>query len=223
MNPFGGPEDDVEVSVIALGAPVPEALLARTLSPAEQDRAARLREGPGREAFVTTRIALRQILAGHLGLQPSAVPLAQREGGKPILDPAAGCADLRFNVSHSRGIALCAVAFGREVGIDVEWMDPGTPWQAIAAAQFSAQELGQLMALPLPARRPAFFAMWTRKEARLKGQGTGFARLAPTMEDLAGPWAEAALDIGPEHAAALGVQSSVLRYQLRPWPMQSAA
>ena len=194
------------------------------LSPAELDRAARMRPGPAREGFVDTRVALRQILAAYLGLAPSQVPLAERAGGKPVLDAAAGCADWRFNLSHTRDLALCAVALGCEVGVDVEWIDPALAWQPIAAAQFPAHEQAALLALPERAQRTAFFSAWTRKEARLKGLGTGFAVAVHEVQSPPGPWAVMNLDVGPGYAAALAVQGEAPpELRLRPWPKQSAA
>ncbi len=213
----------VDLWTIALDAAPASGLDEEILSSAELARAARLRAGRARDDFVTTRAALRRILAGYLGLPPASVPLALREGGKPVLAPHVR--DLRFSVSHTRGLALCAVALGQEVGVDVEWRDPATPWQAIAAAHFSAHELAGLMALVQPDQRPAFFAAWTRKEAQLKGLGTGFGRPAPEMEIPSGPWAVADVDVGSDYAAALAVQGEAARFRLSAWPMpkQSAA
>ncbi|MGC1853430.1 MAG: hypothetical protein WA687_13430, partial [Solirubrobacterales bacterium] len=66
--------------------------------------------------------ALRRVLAHYLDADPGEIELRTGEYGKPALaDPGA---PLRFNLSHSSGAALIAVACGREVGIDIERIRP---------------------------------------------------------------------------------------------------
>ena len=197
--------------------------LQEHLNAAEQALAARMRPGPGRDAFVTTRVALRQILAGYLACTPLDIRLAQREAGKPVLAMPASTIDLHFNVTHTRGLALCAVTQQREVSIDAEWMDPAVAWQGIARTVFSHREQADLAALPESDRRPGFFAGWARKEALLKGLGTGFSAStqafdAPMLPSglaanvCAAPdgslWTLMDLAVGPDHAAALALQGS---------------
>ncbi len=45
--------------------------------------------------------------------------------GKPVLSRKTDSLGLCFNLSHSHGLAMLAVALGREVGIDVERIRPG--------------------------------------------------------------------------------------------------
>ena len=83
--------------------------------------------------------------------------------------------DVRFNVTHSGGIALLAFTRGREIGVDVEQVrhdfDPG----AIARRYFSAHEQNQLADLPAEEKVDAFFRCWTRKEAYIKATGDGLS------------------------------------------------
>jgi len=145
------------------------------LDPAERERAGRMRAPGARAAFVQTRVALRRALARLLERPPAAVPISLDANGKPRLTADAGLPDLRFSVAHTRGLALCALALDRELGVDVEWRGRDLPWQDMAATAFSLAEQEALAALPEDARRPGFYAGWTRKEAWLKGLGTGFS------------------------------------------------
>jgi len=149
--------------------------LPELLSAAERERALRMRAPSARAAFVQTRVALRQALGRYLGLPPADVPIVVGADGKPRLSADAGLPDLRFNLTHTRGLALCAFALGCELGIDVEWRAPDLPWLDMAATAFSATEQAALAALPEADRRSGFYAGWTRKEAWLKGLGTGFS------------------------------------------------
>jgi 4'-phosphopantetheinyl transferase len=142
------------------------------LSSDERLRAARLRFSRERDRFVAARGQLREILARYLQTTPDAVDFAYGPQGKPRL---AGHDALRFNVSHSEGQALLAVARGQEVGIDLERIRPDVDCERIAIDFFSAAEGAALMAMPVAARPGAFFACWTRKEAFIKAMGGGLA------------------------------------------------
>ncbi|MDB5313770.1 MAG: hypothetical protein JWO38_7972, partial [Gemmataceae bacterium] len=107
---------EVHVWVASLDRPpCAPAELATGLTPDERDRAGRYRVGPVRDQFVTARGWLRRLLGGYLGLPPHAVPITYAAYGKPVLPGA----PLHFNVTHTNGLALIAVA-GRRVGVDVE-------------------------------------------------------------------------------------------------------
>jgi 4'-phosphopantetheinyl transferase len=103
------------------------------------------------------------------------VEIAKAGGrGKPMLAGEFGRA-LSFNVAKSRNLALCAVAVGWNVGVDIEAVRPDFATDAIAAQHFSAAEVRALLTLHPTLRVAAFFRCWTRKEAYLKAQGEGIA------------------------------------------------
>ena len=66
-----------------------------------------------------------------------------------FLKSASGAHPLRFNVSHSQGLAAIAIARDREVGIDIEHFQTAFAWEEIAASFFSAQEVNVLYSLPV--------------------------------------------------------------------------
>jgi len=119
--------------------------------------------------------ALRLLLGRHLGEEPGALRVVRRPGGKPAL--AEPWSWLGFNVAHSGGLMLVALARDREVGVDVERIDPARAAGPIADAVFSPREAAVLRRLPEPARTQAFFSCWTRKEACVKATGEGIAGL----------------------------------------------
>lgn len=142
------------------------------LSSSERLRADAFHRRCDRERYVAARGLLRESLAAQLELAPADVPLAADPAGKPVLDPAAGLADLRFNASRSGQRALFAWASGREVGADVERLrdlDLG----AVASRALSPAELAAWRQLPGEERAAAFLSAWARKEAYVKGRGGG--------------------------------------------------
>jgi len=144
------------------------------LSSPERLRADGFHHRADRERYVAARGLLRELLAAQLGLDARGVPLALDERGKPVLDPAHGLGDLRFNASRSGERALLACAIGREVGVDVERLRP-LDLESLAARALSEPELVAWRGLPAEQRGPAFFAAWARKEAYVKGRGRGLA------------------------------------------------
>jgi 4'-phosphopantetheinyl transferase len=148
------------------------ARLAESLWPDERARAARFVFPRDRRRFTVARGALRQILAGYLGLAPSALSFAYGPRGKPGLAQPAG---LEFNLAHSHELALCAVTSGRAVGVDVEWLRPMPDLLSVARIAFSPAELAALLARPEEDRLATFFRCWTGKEAYIKARGDGLA------------------------------------------------
>jgi 4'-phosphopantetheinyl transferase len=94
--------------------------------------------------------------------------------GKPDLSPELG-GRLRFNLSHSAGLALIAVAADSNVGVDLEQMGAQPEFAEIAGCFFSAPEVEQLNALPSHLYTERFLCCWTKKEAFVKARGEGLA------------------------------------------------
>jgi 4'-phosphopantetheinyl transferase len=152
-----------------------------SLAPDEQARAARFYFERDRRRFVVGRAVLRSILGRYLGIGPSRLAFSYGPHGKPMLAGCCGDAALRFNLSHSHGLALVAVTRSSEVGVDLERIRPLADMQQIAERCFSSQESAMLQSLPSDRRSEGFFSCWTRKEAFLKALGDGLARPLDTF------------------------------------------
>jgi phosphopantetheinyl transferase (holo-ACP synthase) len=140
-----------EIHVWSAGLDSPAWPVPDRLPPRERSRAARIRDRRRARRWTAARWALREVLSRYLETAPAEVALATMPGGKPAL--AGPQPPFRFNLSHSRDMALVAVSPSREVGVDVEWIDP---------------------------RRPAaFYAAWARREAVAKCLGVGLWAPAP--------------------------------------------
>jgi 4'-phosphopantetheinyl transferase len=86
-----------------------------------------------------------------------------------------GASGIHFNLSHSRHLALYAVACNRRVGIDLEYVRPIPEISDVVEHFFSAQERAEFRALAAHKQLGAFYRWWTRKEAYLKARGPGLA------------------------------------------------
>jgi phosphopantetheinyl transferase len=146
------------------------------------------------------RRALAAILADYLG-GPDAVAIAVGPGGKPRL--AADPDRLSFNLAHSAGLALVAIApGGTEVGVDVERVKPRRDLVRLAARWLPA-DAETIATAGAESREELFYAAWTRHEARVKCTGAGLAGEPPGPEVVA--WA---LGIDQGYAAALALSGA---------------
>lgn len=154
------------------------ARLRRLLSTDELARADRLLKQQHRDRFVAGRGFLRETLAKYLGLQPADLFFTMGEHGKPRLIENTRSDSLCFNLSHAADRAILAVAVNCAVGIDLERLRDNLPFRAMAQRFYSFRERAELFSLPEDRQLGAFFRCWTRKEAYLKGCGTGFSQQA---------------------------------------------
>ncbi len=156
--------------------PSPERLadLAAALAADERERAARFRFPEHRDHFIAGRGLLRELLGAYLNRPAVALRFAHGPRGKPMLAGEEAGAGLYFNLAHSGGRALYAVAH-REVGVDLECLDRVVSDAAVAERVCTPREWAAFQALPAERLREAFFSCWTRKEAIAKALGGGLA------------------------------------------------
>jgi 4'-phosphopantetheinyl transferase len=196
------------------------------LSEDERTRAERFRSDRHRERFIFCRGRLREILSGYWDVHPKAIRFCKGTGGKPAI--ASDNPGIRFNLSHSGGYALFAIAYGREVGVDVEVLQPKPKAAALVERFFSSNEKAAFRKLEADQENEAFLAGWTRKEAFVKalGQGLRFSldrfdvSLAPGDQNallsvVGAPeevrrWSLRDIDLGPGFRAALAVEMTNL-------------
>src|SRR5438105_6725302 len=138
--------------------------LERPLSADERERVRRYRAESDGARFACRRGWLRHLLADYLAIDPADLDFTQDARGKPCLRwPDVPW--LRFNLSHSAGVAVFAIARSRDVGVDVEEVRRDFPFDAVARLFFSTDEQRALQALSTEDRIHAFFIMWTQREA----------------------------------------------------------
>ncbi len=117
-----------------------------------------------------TRAALRRLLAEATGRPAETLAFSQGPHGKPAL---AGGEALHFNASHSGALALIGISARRPIGVDIELMRENIDELRLAETFFCYAEHAFLERLEGPARRRAFYRIWTVKEAVLKAFGVG--------------------------------------------------
>lgn len=163
--------------------------------------------------FAVRRAGLRSILSRYLDLPADRVAYAFGPHGKPCLSAPANPHRLRFNLSHSAELAVVALCRGREIGVDIEKVDPG-----FDVEEFAHHVLSDREKIALHRSRPdqvrAFYRIWTRKEALLKAIGTGLVddlRMVHVLDDEVAvasqgtveTWRIQTLDLAPGYVASV--------------------
>lgn len=147
------------------------------LTAEELRRGDRLLDRARRDLFFAGRGLLREILGRHLGQEPSSIRLSENSFGKPhLFAEEEKTVAVRFNVSHAGDLLLVAVSAEREVGVDLELVRDDLDYRPMAERYFSAREREELFTLAPEEQIAAFYRCWTRKEAYMKGTGTGFSQ-----------------------------------------------
>lgn len=159
---------------------------ATILSTSERNRAGAFRSAGDAGRFIIARATLRRLLAAYLAQAPGQVSIEGAPQEKPHVSPHQDVPDVRFNLAHAGSLGLFAFSIGIEIGVDCELQSSlGTIDAALAKAVTPTE--GQQLAGMAPRRRAEEgLRLWTRKEAVLKGLGTGL-RLSPECLELGVP------------------------------------
>lgn len=150
-------------------------VLPLALNKEELARAARIRREPIRQRYVATRNLLRTLLGRYLRVTPESLVFAEGTYGKPRLAGTEPDRGLVFNLSHSGNALAVALAHDVRLGVDIESWRPIADSAALAARCLAPAELEHWNQLAESERLPAFFRLWTLKEAFCKAVGRGIA------------------------------------------------
>ena len=143
------------------------------LAPAERDRYARFFGDEDRRMFLLGRTMARTLVGRAAGIAPTAWQWREGPHGRPEI--GSPDSSLRFNLAHSAGLVVCALASGREVGIDVEDLARRPIDPALVRRYCAPAEIADIDAQPRHQWHHRFLIYWTLKEAYLKARGLGIS------------------------------------------------
>jgi 4'-phosphopantetheinyl transferase len=148
------------------------------LSEDELTYALRFRRHEDQVRSVTTRAALRRILASRLRLPPDTLRFVANRHGKPCLQDDAG---IEFNVSHAGCFALIALSTNGQIGVDMEYRNRGIDAKSLGAYVFSPLERKSGLIT-----NEDFIQHWVVKESVLKALGEGISEHLQAISILPG-------------------------------------
>ena len=126
-----------------------------------------------RHNSLVTRAFIRDVLSQYMPKSPQDWKFIKGPQGKPeIIAPPL---PIRFNISHTKELIICAITLVNDIGCDVENIMRKNDILAIADRFFSNTETQELFNLPKTQQRSRFFDYWTLKESYIKAWGQGMA------------------------------------------------
>lgn len=126
-----------------------------------------------REDALITRAFVRDLLSHYADIAPQSWRFEKGEKDKPEI--VNSTIPLRFNLSHTKDMIVCAVTLNNDIGCDVENITRSNDVLKVAERYFSPFEIDALFSLPEAEQRNRFFDYWTLKEAYIKAWGLGLA------------------------------------------------
>ncbi len=153
-----------------------EQVAAKHLDDGERDRASRFLRSASAREFMLCRAALRVLLCSRLDCENGDLTFQAEAHGKPYALVRDRAAPVSFNVSHSDGHGLIAIAPRGRVGVDIETHDETFELPPCLLSVFGIRERADFREARDDIRwRLRFYRYWTLKEALIKGVGLGFA------------------------------------------------
>ncbi|MFZ6775329.1 4'-phosphopantetheinyl transferase family protein [Undibacterium sp. Ji83W] len=119
------------------------------------------------QQFLAGRILLRQALSSLLGLPASELELTEQPGSAPRLNNPE-LTHAGFSLSHSGPWVACAVSATSKLGLDIELLNSGRDFSALALQAFNTDENAWLAQQDAGNRVRDFYQLWTTKEAQIK-------------------------------------------------------
>jgi 4'-phosphopantetheinyl transferase len=148
------------------------------LSLQEQTRYGRFVSKQQASQFLLARALLRSQLTKQVPtVQPHEWVFVMDEQGKPMLGDEFSYLDIHFNLSHSEGLVVLALAVGYveklELGVDIECIHRSVFSLALSKRYFSECECADLIKLNGKQQSQRITQLWTLKESYLKASGLG--------------------------------------------------
>lgn len=175
-----------------------------------------------RKQFLIAHALVRLALSCYAPIAPADWRFVRNRHGRPEIANATA-RPLRFSLSHTDGIALCAVTLEYDIGADIENIQRMEPDRDLIHRVLSDTERSALQQQAVTCQTGAFLKYWTLKEAYLKARGIGLSVLPdrisfdlkqarPTalfhdsLNDDPANWGFASLQISRHHIAAVAVR-----------------
>ncbi len=146
--------------------------LLKTLSPERVEKFHKQKTNMGKRQCLYGPVLVKKGISELLHIDSSEITFKIGDLGKPYAKDLPG---ISFNVSHTKGMLLCAVSTEGKVGVDVELIRNAP--SSVMKRAFHEEEKAYVEEVQdhedLYNRR--FFQIWTRKEAYTKYLGTGIS------------------------------------------------
>lgn len=152
---------------------VEERQINELLSENEQRRFQRFRPATKKAEFIASRLLLRHLLATYTGCDTLNTEAIPNDMGRPFWFEKGKSIDLFFSLSHTKNMICCTLSRHKEIGCDIESLQPRKYQEDLADKVFSKKEQLFYKELPEATQSEFFYRSWTLKEAFVKALGQG--------------------------------------------------
>ena len=192
------------------------------LTPAERQQERRFHFQKDQHRYLVTRALVRTTLSRYAPIAPGEWSFAQNAYGRPeIANEQVEPGRLVFNLSHTDGLIVLAVAREDALGVDTENVRRREACLDVADRFFAPDEVRALFSAPPHLRHQRFFQYWTLKESYIKARGMGLSipldqfsfdfptadavalSIDPRLNDCASRWRLWQCESGAEHMVAI--------------------
>ncbi|MFT5700495.1 MAG: 4'-phosphopantetheinyl transferase [Desulforhopalus sp.] len=150
-----------------------DAQIHNLLSDKEFLRFQRYRPLSKKAEFVASRLLLRHLLTTYTTCNVAATEAIPDDMGRPFWYENEKPVDLFFSLSHTKDMICCALSHNKEIGCDIESLQPRKYQVELAKRVFSTKEHQFYRDLPGAEQSDFFYRSWTLKEAFIKAMGQG--------------------------------------------------
>ena len=139
----------------------------------EQHRYWQIKSHMKRSEYLLAHVLLRVALSHRWQVDLQQWRYGRIKSSKPFIVEPAACSQVDFSLSHTTGMAACAVGWGVTIGVDVESMKKDFDPCSVACNFMSPWEYERWLNMPAGPALERFYATWTLKEAYAKAIGRG--------------------------------------------------
>ncbi len=146
----------------------------RVLSASEQSQYRRFHFPADARRYLVSHAMVRYVLSRYAEIMPAEWHFSATDRGKPLITNP-GLESLKFNLTHTQGLAACVVSLDRNCGIDAEHLQARHNPVSVAKRMFSPVEYTALNKLKDTEQLDYFYRHWTLREAYVKAKGVGLS------------------------------------------------
>lgn len=125
--------------------------------------------------YLASRALVRTTLSRYAEVPENAWEFATNAYGRPYISHPWELRHIRFNLSNTTGLVVCAVTQDCDIGIDVESITRALDFDELAPTVFAPAELADVRGCRAEERRERFLSYWTLKESYMKARGMGLS------------------------------------------------
>jgi len=178
---------------------LPTGVINGLLTKSELARFERFRPISKKAEFIASRLLLRHLLRTYTDCDTAQTEAIPDEMGRPFWFENTSLVDIFFSLSHTKEMICCGISKHREIGCDIESLQPRKYEKNLTKRVFSNREQQFYNNLPEQKRSEFFYRSWTLKEAFIKAVGQGLRVPLTSLSYTYAADKDTTFTVSPEH------------------------